>query len=68
MKKIALSIAFLLFTIANTFAQSSEIEMATVLRSSGKIWVVVTVLLTIMVGLFVYLFLLDKRVKKLENK
>lgn len=52
----------------SSYAQSSEIEMATALRSSGKIWVVVMVLLTIVIGMYVYLFTIDKKVKKLENK
>lgn len=67
MKKFSLSLAILFFTTATTFAQSG-VEMATGLRSSGKIWVVVLVVLTIVIGLFAYLFTIDRRVKKLENK
>ncbi|PRD54819.1 CcmD family protein [Sphingobacterium gobiense] len=65
MKKI---ITILLFCITShyTFAQN-QIEMATGLRSSGKIYVVVLVLLTIFVVLGVFLFMLDKRIKKLEK-
>ena len=68
MKKLTLSLALLLFNILNTFAQSNEIDMATGLRSSGKIWVVVLVILTIVIGMFIYLFTIDKKVKKLEDK
>ncbi|WP_164109174.1 MULTISPECIES: CcmD family protein [Sphingobacterium] len=68
MKKISLFSIFTFATILSSYAQSSEIEMATALRSSGKIWVVVMVLLTIVIGLYVYLFTIDKKVKKLENK
>ena len=65
MKKIA---TFLLLLIAsiNVFAQG-EIEMATGLRSSGKIYVVVLVLVTIFIVLGVFLFLLDRRIKKLDE-
>jgi CcmD family protein len=35
---------------------------------SGKIFVVVAVLAVIMAGLFVYLFWLDRKVKKLEKQ
>lgn len=67
MKKISLSIALMLFTIC-AFAQDNTVEMATLLRSSGKIWVVVGVLLSIVVGMFIYLFTIDKKVQKLEDK
>lgn len=68
MKKIALSIAFMLFTILSSFAQSNGIDMADGLRSSGKIWVVVLVVLTIVIGLYIYLFTIDRKIKKLEDK
>lgn len=68
MKKLSLSTIFTLITILSSFAQSTEIEMATGLRSSGKIWVVVLVILTIVIGLYIYLFTIDKKVKKLEDK
>ena len=59
--------AILLFlSSSNLFAQG-DIEMATGLRSSGKIDVVVLVLLTIFAVLGISLFLLDRRIKKLEK-
>lgn len=67
MKKFSLALAFMLITII-TFAQSNGVEMATGLRSSGKIWVVVGVILTIVIGMYIFLFTIDKRVKKLENR
>lgn len=67
MKKFNLTLAFMLFTIC-TFAQDNTVEMATGLRSSGKIWVVVGVILTIVIGMYIYLFTIDRRVKKLEDK
>ncbi len=65
MKKI-LTFCLFLLTSLSIFAQG-KIEMATELRSSGKIYVVVLVLLTIFLVLGLYLFLIDRRVKKLEN-
>ena len=41
--------------------------MATGLRSSGKIWVVVLVLLIVFFGIAAYLFALDRKVSKLEK-
>lgn len=52
-----------------TFAQAGNgVEMATGLRSSGKIYVVVIVLLVIFVGFMIYLFTIDRRVGKLEKQ
>jgi CcmD family protein len=42
--------------------------MATGLRSEGKIYVVVLVMLVIFLGLAFFLFLLDRRISKLEKK
>ena len=67
MKKITLSIALLLLSTLNTFAQD-DVEMATGLRSEGKIYVVVLVMLVIFLGLAFFLFLLDRRISKLEKK
>jgi hypothetical protein len=44
------------------------IEMADALRSSGKIYVVVTVLVLIMTGLFLYLYGLDRKIRKFEKE
>lgn len=67
MKKIAFTLMMLLVTL-NLFAQNNEVEMADALRSNGKIYIVVAVILIILLGLLVYLFSLDKRLKMLEKK
>ena len=64
--KILLSIFTLLLFFIQATAQ--EVEMATGLRSSGKIYVVVIIICVIFLGLFVYLFSIDRRLKKLEKK
>jgi hypothetical protein len=38
------------------------------MRSEGKIYVVVSIILIILVGLIAYLFLMDRKVKKLEDQ
>jgi hypothetical protein len=43
------------------------VQMATGMRSSGKIYVVVAVLLTVISGLFIYVYRLDKKITKLEK-
>jgi hypothetical protein len=68
MKKISILI-LLLFVQLLTFAQSAEGEMglATTMRSNGKIYVVVAVALTVMVGLIVYLISVDRKISKIEK-
>jgi CcmD family protein len=39
-----------------------------VMRSNGKIYVVMAVVLTIIIGLFIYVASLDKKISKLEKK
>ncbi|MEN5087207.1 MULTISPECIES: CcmD family protein [Sphingobacterium] len=67
MKKLSLSIALVLMSTLNIFAQS-DIDMATGLRSSGKIYVVVLVMLVLFLGVASYLFILDRKITKLEKK
>ena len=61
---------FLLFTLLfiNFSAFSQEIEMADKMRQEGKIYVVVAVVLVILIGIFFYLFRLDSKLNKLENR
>ncbi len=47
---------------------SDKVEMADVLRSNGKIYAVVAVCLTILIGLFIYLFILDRKIKNFEKQ
>ncbi|GAA4909178.1 CcmD family protein [Mucilaginibacter defluvii] len=68
MKKL-FSLIVLLLSVTAVFAQNgADIEMADTLRSSGKIYVVVATLAIIFVGLAIYLFSIDKRLKKVENE
>jgi CcmD family protein len=61
---VSLLLGMLVFFSAK--AQNNP-EMADAMRSDGKIYVVVAIILIVLIGLFVYLFILDKKVKKLEN-
>jgi len=67
MKKILFSLILMLLTV-QLFAQENGIEMADQLRSDGKIYVVVTCIVIILVGLLAYLFSIDKRLKKIEKE
>lgn len=50
-----------------TAAQETTPEMADVMRSNGKIYVVVLVLATIFAGIIAYLVILDRKISKLEK-
>ena len=49
-----------------SFAQ--DVEMADKFRSDGKIYVVVAIVLIILIGLFGYLFFLDRKLTGLEKR
>lgn len=67
MKKIIFAWLLLLSSV-KLFAQTGQVEMADAMRSDGKIYVVVICIVVILAGLLVYLFSLDKRLKKIEKK
>ena len=60
----------ILMTCVNavSFAQAQQVEMADTMRSNGKIYIVVAVCLSILLGLFVYVFSLDRKISKLEKE
>ena len=66
-KKLTL-VLFSLFSFLFLRAQNNTVEMADTMRQSGKIYVVVAVVLAILIGLFLYLIRLDKKISKLEKK
>ena len=42
-------------------------QMADAMRSDGKIYVVVAVLVVVLLGMFIYLFRIDRKVTRLEK-
>ncbi len=67
MKKLTLML-MLLLSFATAFAQQNgPVEMADALRSSGKIYVVVCTIVIVFLGLAIYLFSIDRRLKKIEK-
>jgi CcmD family protein len=68
MKKILLSV-FMLFLSTFLFAQANnDVEMADQLRGSGKIYVVIATIVIVFVGLAIYLFSIDRRLKRIERE
>jgi hypothetical protein len=52
---------------SQTVAVADEVEMADAMRADGKIYVVVAIIVIILAGLFIFLFMIDRKVKKLEK-
>ncbi len=63
-------------TIANLFFSISvvfnnillQIPMADTFRSEGKIYVVIGIILILLIGFFLYLWRVDKKLDKLEDE
>lgn len=67
MKKIAKILLGLLLVVNPTlFAQDAQ--MADTMRSEGKIYVVVAIILIIFFGLITYLIFTDRKISKLEKR
>jgi CcmD family protein len=49
-------------------AQTETVEMADSLRANGKIYNVVAVVSIVFIGIALYLFYIDRKVKKIEDK
>lgn len=67
LQKITAVLLMLLLSVSS-FAQANNVEMADTMRSNGKIYVVVTVCVTILLGLFLYVFLIDRKISKIEKE
>jgi hypothetical protein len=69
MKYLILIFSFILLTINHLQAQTADkIEMADVMRSNGKIYVVVAVLGLVFLGILIYLIIIDRKITKLEQE
>ena len=65
MNKILTTLSLSLTTY---FSFGQGVDMANIMRSNGKIYVVVAVVLILFLGFFFYLLNVDKKVRQLENK
>lgn len=67
-KRVSIFFVFLLLNLATSACLfASDVEMADALRSNGKIYVVITVLSIVFTGIIIFLFLIERRLKKLEK-
>lgn len=67
LKKMILSLFSLLSALA-LCAQDKPVEMADTMRSNGRIYVVVAVVVTILIGLILYVIRIDRKLTKLEKE
>lgn len=63
-----MTIAVLALLISMRASAQAAPEMADVMRSNGKIYTVVAVCLTILVGLFIYVWNVDRKISRLEKE
>ncbi len=68
MKRLLMLIIALFFNALVYAQETSTVEMADGLRSSGKIYVVVASIAVIFFGIVFYLVTLDRRLSKLEKE
>ena len=63
-----ISLALTFFVQAQDSLAVKDERVVTGLRAEGKIYVVLVVSTTILIGLFIYLIRLDKKLTRLERK
>ena len=72
MKKLKYFLLALIVCGSNLFAVAqtdpANVQMADTMRSNGKIYVVIAVILTILAGLVLYIVRLDKKISRLEKE
>ena len=57
-----------LFPFIASAQNPQDVEMADSFRSDGKIYVVIAIMSIILIGLFIYLFMIGQKVSALEKK
>jgi len=68
MKKHLFTLITLSFIFLNPHALRAESSAIDFLRSTGKIYSVIAVLVVILIGITIFLYRLDKKLTKLENQ
>ncbi|MDB5137206.1 MAG: hypothetical protein JWP37_3809 [Mucilaginibacter sp.] len=68
MKRFLVLFCLIVCHMAVFAQQTTNVEMADTMRSSGKIYVVIAIISTIFVGIAIYLFAIDRRLKKIERE
>ena len=66
--QLKLTALLLLLMLPSLLCAQEKVEMADWMRSSGRIYVVIAVILTILAGLILYIIRIDRKVSKLEKE
>ena len=67
LKKIIIVLLLMISSVA-AYAHDGKTTMADTMRSNGRIYVVVAVVVTILIGLLLYLWRLDRKITRLEKE
>ncbi|MDF2189739.1 CcmD family protein [Paraflavitalea sp. CAU 1676] len=67
MKKLLITLFVLLPALWASAQNDGAANQPTGLRADGKIWVVLAVAVTILLGLIIYIIRLDRKITKLEK-
>ena len=67
MHKLKRLLAFFAMLLMSNFVFAQNAEANDIMKSNGKIYVVMIVVILIVLGLFAYVFSLDRKVSKLEK-
>lgn len=69
MDKLRRIVSVIILSILSIAVQAQDVtEETSPMRSNGKIYVVVAVVVTILLGLFFYVYNLDRKISKMERK
>lgn len=61
-------LALLALLIPTLLLAQQDVDMADALRTNGKIYVVVAIIVLILAGLIAYLVMLDRKITRLEKR
>ena len=67
MNKLSSIAMLFILCMMHSFANAQTAPSADLMRSNGKIYVVIAVVVVIVLGIFIYLFNLDKKISRLEK-
>ena len=65
-RRLSILVLALVSSLASTAQE--QVAMADVMRSNGKIYIVMAVCLTILVGLFLYVVTIDRKISRMEKE
>ena len=61
-------LTLILFSLVQLAAAQQEVEMADKFYTEGKVYVVVVVVSILVIGMMAYLFLMDRKISRIEKE